>query len=90
MLIAYHKNLWKSELIDFVILQQDAFNEVDQMTPMKRQIEMVELCNRDFGFEHFKEVNPFFKKLINAFKPLNYTAYELINIMNLKRLLSKK
>ena len=33
----YHVVFWKSELIDFVILQQDAFDAVDGSTSMKRQ-----------------------------------------------------
>ena len=36
--VEYHVIFWKSELIDFVILQQDAFDEVDSVTPMERQI----------------------------------------------------
>ena len=27
--VEYHATFWKSELIDFVILQQDAFDEID-------------------------------------------------------------
>lgn len=76
----YHVNFWRSELIDFVILQQDAFDKVDQMTPMKRQMEMVELvldiCEREFEFAHFEDVSSFYKKLINSFKQLNYTPFE--------------
>ena len=30
--VEYHVIFWKSELIDFVILQQDAFDEVDSVT----------------------------------------------------------
>ncbi len=77
--LAYHVNFWRAELIDFVILQQDAFDKVDQMTPMARQMEMVELildiCQREFDFQGFEDVSSFFKKLINEFKQLNYTAY---------------
>src|SRR5690554_7112276 len=35
--IAFHDRFWKSELIDFVILQQDAFDAIDASTPMERQ-----------------------------------------------------
>ena len=34
--VDYHVTFWKSELIDFVILQQDAFDEVDAVTPLER------------------------------------------------------
>ncbi len=78
--LAYHVHFWRAELIDFVILQQDAFDEVDQMTPMKRQMEMVDevlnICEREFAFNHFEEVAQLFKKFINDFKQLNYTPYE--------------
>lgn len=78
--LTYHVHFWRAELIDFVILQQDAFDAVDQMTPMKRQIEMVNevltICERDFHFDHFEEVGKLFKRLINDFKQLNYTPYE--------------
>ena len=35
--VEYHVIFWKSEVIDYVILQQDAFDEVDAVTPMERQ-----------------------------------------------------
>ena len=35
--IDYHITFWKSEIIDFVILQQDAFDKIDQSTPIERQ-----------------------------------------------------
>jgi V/A-type H+/Na+-transporting ATPase subunit A len=84
----YHVNFWRSELIDFVILQQDAFDDVDQMTPMKRQIEMVEfvldVCQREFPFSNFEEVASFYKKLINDFKQLNYSEYQSDKYNDLK------
>ncbi|QTN37951.1 V-type ATP synthase subunit A [Cryomorphaceae bacterium] len=78
--LAYHVHFWRAELIDFVILQQDAFDQIDAMTPMARQMEMLDLvldiCRRDLPFEHFEEVSSFFKGLINDCKQLNYTAYQ--------------
>ena len=41
--VEYHVIFWKSELIDFVILQQDAFDEVDSVTPMERQEEILNM-----------------------------------------------
>src|SRR5574344_911220 len=32
----YHLRYWKSELIDFIMLQQDAFDKIDSSTPMER------------------------------------------------------
>ena len=40
--IDYHIKLWKSEIIDFVILQQDAFDKIDMLTPLERQQYMLE------------------------------------------------
>ena len=78
--VEYHVRFWKSELIDFVILQQDAFDKVDMMTPMERQQYMLKLimriCHLDFDFETFADVAPYFKKLINLLKQMNYSVYE--------------
>ena len=58
--VEYHVIFWKSELIDFVILQQDAFDEVDSVTPMERQEEIVnmviDVCHTEFKFDNFVEV----------------------------------
>ena len=74
--VEYHVIFWKSELIDFVILQQDAFDEVDAVTPMERQEEIVnmviDICHTDFSFDNFVEVMDFFKKMINICKQMNY------------------
>jgi V/A-type H+/Na+-transporting ATPase subunit A len=40
--INYHVDFWKSEVIDFVILQQDAFDPVDRSCPISRQKYMLE------------------------------------------------
>lgn len=78
--IDYHIVYWKSEVADFAILQQDAFDEIDRNCPMERQKYMLnkvlDICDRDFEFEHFEEVNPFFKKVIDALKQMNYSKYE--------------
>lgn len=77
--VEYHVIFWKSELIDFVILQQDAFDEVDAVTPMERQEEIVnmviEICHTDFSFDNFVEVMDYFKKMINICKQMNYSPF---------------
>jgi V/A-type H+/Na+-transporting ATPase subunit A len=40
--IEFHERFWKSELIDFVILQQDAFDKIDASTPLSRQQYMLD------------------------------------------------
>ena len=78
--VEYHVKFWKSELIDFVILQQDAFDKVDMMTPIDRQQYMLnlvmDLCNLEFNFESFAEVGPYFKRVINLLKQMNYSEYQ--------------
>ena len=78
--VDYHITFWKSELIDFVILQQDAFDNIDAVTPLSRQEYMLnkvtEVCNTDFKFEDFVEVMDYFKNLINIFKQMNYSEYK--------------
>lgn len=81
--VNYHVRFWKSELIDFVILQQDAFDKIDAITSMDRQQYMLRLimdiCHQDFDFETFAEVGPYFKKVINLLKQMNYSEYESDN-----------
>ena len=78
--VEYHVIFWKSELIDFVILQQDAFDEVDSVTPMERQEEIVnmviDVCHTEFKFDNFVEVMEYFKKMINICKQMNYSKYK--------------
>ncbi|MDD4425517.1 MAG: V-type ATP synthase subunit A, partial [Mariniphaga sp.] len=78
--IGFHETFWKSELIDFVILQQDAFDKIDASTPMNRQqymlTKVLQLVESNFSFHHFEEVSSFFKELINEFKQMNYTEFE--------------
>ncbi|MCC8153079.1 MAG: V-type ATP synthase subunit A [Tannerellaceae bacterium] len=78
--VEYHIVFWKSELIDFVILQQDAFDDIDAVTPLNRQEFMlnkiVEICRTEFNFETFTEVMEYFKNMINIFKQMNYSVYE--------------
>jgi len=77
--LAYHDRYWKSELIDRIILQQDGFDPIDSSTPMARQRYMLELilsiCDMDFDFDSFEDVMPYFTKMINLCKQMNYAEY---------------
>ena len=77
--LEYHVTFWKSELIDFVLCQQDAFDEVDCNCPIERQEYMadkvMDICRMEFEFEGFVEVSDFFKELINAFRQMNYAEF---------------
>jgi V/A-type H+-transporting ATPase subunit A len=78
--IDYHDRFWKSELIDFVILQQDAFDAIDASTPMIRQKYMynkvLDICGRTFNYTDFEDCQAFFKELINLFRQMNYSQFE--------------
>ena len=78
--MSYHVNFWKSELVDYVILQQDAFDAIDALCPLKRQRFMLDLvldiCDKDYDFEDFEKCREFFKNLINELRQMNYSAYE--------------
>ena len=77
--ISYHIDMWKSEFIDFIILQQDAFDKIDGNTSLERQEVMlkkvIDVTRSEFKFEGFEEVGTYFKRLINAFRQMNYTVF---------------
>lgn len=99
--VDYHITYWKAEVFDHIILQQDAFDKIDYNTPLVRQKYMLDLVfkvyDTGFRFENFEEVNPYFKKIINVLKQMNYSVFqseefngfetELYNIIDERRLL---
>lgn len=78
--LEYHKRFWKSELIDFIVLQQDAFDKIDSSTPLDRQAYMyslvISICDKDFEFDNFEECSVFYKGLINTLRQMNYTEFK--------------
>lgn len=78
--LAYHDRFWKSEMIDFIILQQDNFDAVDKSTSIERQKYMLEkiigITEMDFQYTHFSDVSPFFKHVINILKQMNYSPFK--------------
>ena len=78
--VEYHERFWKSELIDFVILQQDAFDAIDANCHIERQRMMynmvLDICGKSFTFKEFEECSQFFKALINLFRQMNYSEWE--------------
>ena len=87
--VEYHVIFWKSEVIDYVILQQDAFDEVDAVTPMERQEDIlnlvVDICRAEYKFDGFLEVMDYFKKLINLCKQMNYAEFKSEKFEDYKR-----
>ncbi len=78
--MSYHEAFWKSELIDFAFLQQDAFDAIDAVCPLERQKYMLDLildiCNRNFKFEDYEKCRAYFKELINILRQMNYSEFK--------------
>ncbi|HZJ79306.1 MAG TPA: V-type ATP synthase subunit A [Dysgonamonadaceae bacterium] len=78
--VEYHITYWKSELIDFVVLQQDAFDEIDSVTPLERQVfilrMIMDICHTDFEFDNFNKVADYFKDVINICRQMNYSEFK--------------
>lgn len=77
--MSYHETFWKSELIDFGFLQQDAFDKTDALCPLERQKYMLDLildiCERKFEFENYDKCREYFKEVINVLRQMNYSEY---------------
>ncbi|MBO7190148.1 MAG: V-type ATP synthase subunit A [Alistipes sp.] len=78
--VEYHERFWKSELLDSVILQQDAFDNIDANCPIERQKMMynmvLDICRKSFDFAGFEECSKFFKELIYLFRQMNYSEWK--------------
>jgi V/A-type H+-transporting ATPase subunit A len=76
----YHITYWKSEVIDFVILQQDAFDKVDALCPIERQQYMLKkvmgITRLNFEFDNFTEVMDYFKRVIHVLRQMNYSEFQ--------------
>ena len=91
--MSYHETFWKSELMDFVFLQQDAFDAVDSLCPLERQKFMMNLvldvCDKKFSFENFEQCRNFFKEIINDLRQMNYSEFHSEAFENYNAKLSK-
>ncbi len=78
--MSYHETFWKSELIDFAFLQQDAFDQIDALCPIKRQKYMLDyilsICAHNFSFSDYEVCRGYFKQVINYLRQMNYTEFE--------------
>jgi V/A-type H+-transporting ATPase subunit A len=64
--VDYHLTFWKSEIVDAVMLQQDAFDAIDARTPARSgSTTWSDWCwqvmRHRYAFDSFEEVQPFFK-----------------------------
>ena len=77
--MSYHETFWKSELIDFAFLQQDAFDSIDGLCPLERQKYMLDLildiCDRHFEFDNYEDCRAWFKRVINALRQMNFSKF---------------
>ncbi|HOJ63131.1 MAG TPA: V-type ATP synthase subunit A [Spirochaetota bacterium] len=87
--VDYHITYWKSEVIDFVLMQQDAFDKIDSITPLARQRYMlnlvIKICESDYKFESFEKVSQYFKRIINVLKQMNYSEFESENFKSFEK-----
>ena len=91
--MSYHEAFWKSELIDFAFLQQDAFDAVDAVCPMERQKYMLSLildiCDRSFKFEDYEKCRDAFKEIINVMRQMNYSEFQSPAFLQYRETLDK-
>ena len=89
----YHQIFWKSELIDFTLLQQDSFDDIDASTPIERQKYMLNLILNvvviNFKFDNFEIIADYFKKIIDMVKQMNYSEFKGSNFLNFQNDLNK-
>lgn len=78
--VSYHETFWKSELLDFCFLQQDAFDPIDSLCPIPRQRFMLNLllgiCDMQLEFKDYEDCRKVFKEMINDIRQMNYSEYE--------------
>lgn len=78
--MSYHESFWKSEVMDFAFLQQDAFDEVDAVSSMDRQKYMLDfildICEMNFEFDNFELCRSYFQNLINLLRQMNYSPMD--------------
>jgi V/A-type H+-transporting ATPase subunit A len=79
----------KSQLLDLVYLQQDAFDEVDVSVPMARQLELFHLLEKII--QHQPELNSktelreFYTRLTGQLKNLNYASQKSPEYLKLQK-----
>jgi V/A-type H+/Na+-transporting ATPase subunit A len=78
--VDYHTTFWKSETIDFVLMQQYAFDPIDAVTPFDRQKYMLllvlDVCSKEYAFDGFEQVGAYFKRIINSLRQMNYSEFQ--------------
>lgn len=88
--LADYVDYLKGELLDFVYLQQNAFDEVDEATPEERQKYVFhfiydKILETDFGFEDKEKALQFFQKLRQLFRTWNSAAWKTNEFLNIEK-----
>ena len=91
--MSYHIALWKSEVIDYAFLQQDAFDKVDCLATRERQKYMLDLilgiCDTQFAFDDYEQCRSYFKNMINVLRQMNYSEFGSEDFNNYRAQLTK-
>ena len=78
--LEYHVAWNRAEVIDFAILQQDAYDPVDASSPLERQQYMMNrvlaICDESLEFETFEAIGEYFKRIINLLRQMNYQQFQ--------------
>ncbi|MDR2727586.1 MAG: V-type ATP synthase subunit A [Chitinispirillales bacterium] len=89
----YHIIFNKAEIIDFVILQQDAFDTIDANSPLNRQQytanKVIGICDAKFHFDGFEQISIYFKKVINLMRQMNYLEFKSKEFNDLEKQLDE-
>ncbi len=84
----------KGEFFDFVYLQQNAFDPVDEATPKERQQYVFNLLygilEAEFDFKNKEEALHFFQELRQLFKGLNSSAWQSQEFLAVEKEISSK
>lgn len=79
----------KSQLLDLVYLQQDAFDEVDVSVPMDRQLELFHLLEKIIqhqpSLKSKTELRDFYTRLTGQLKNLNYASQNSPEYLKLQK-----
>ena len=91
--MSYHETFWKSEVLDFAFLQQDAFDEIDALCPIERQRYMLDLIldisDMHFEFDNYEVCRDYFKNMINILRQMNYSQFHSAQFEDYRAQLTK-
>ena len=57
----------------FILFLIDASTSIERQKYVINKI--IDVVNTDFHFDNFEEINPYFKRIYNSFKQMNYSEF---------------